>query len=105
MNIPANTRLAKLSASLSFTVLLQSAYGARTDNGSDRIYYGCFMTGGNGNLLGAQLVEAIWIAGILQWLCLLIACQRFISQNGEQHGQALFTGCFGTHPFELGSCC
>jgi Amt family ammonium transporter len=43
--------------------LIQSAYGARTDNGEDRLKYGCFMTGGDGNLLGAQLIEVIWIAG------------------------------------------
>lgn len=57
--------------------MMQSAYGPRTDNGGDRIYYGCFMSGGNGNLLGAQLVEVVWIAGMcskieilrLAWMC------------------------------------
>lgn len=44
-------------------VLIQSAYGVRTDNGGPRIYYGCFMSGGNGNLLGAQLVTVLFIAG------------------------------------------
>lgn len=62
---------------------MQSAYGLRTDNGEDRLHYGCFMSGGDGNLLGAQLIEVIWIAGAPPWLCLLtagthlhVACMR-----------------------------
>jgi Amt family ammonium transporter len=43
--------------------LIASAYGTRTDNGGDRVFYGCFMKGGNGNLLGAQLVDVCFIAG------------------------------------------
>lgn len=41
----------------------QSAYGVRTDNGQDRNHYGCFMSGGDGNLLAAQLVTVLFITG------------------------------------------
>lgn len=43
-------------------LLPQSAYGVRTDNGLARTHYGCFMSGGSGNLLAAQLVDVCFIA-------------------------------------------
>ncbi len=48
--------------SLLLLLLPQSAYGLRTDNGLARTHYGCFMSGGSGNLLAAQLVDVCFIA-------------------------------------------
>ncbi len=51
------------SAGTTMCAAMQSAYGVRTDNGEPRTHYGCFMSGGGGNLLGAQLVTALFIFG------------------------------------------
>lgn len=44
--------------------LIQQSYGVdRPDGRGEREFYGCFMSGGNGNLLGAQLVTLLFITG------------------------------------------
>jgi Amt family ammonium transporter len=44
--------------------LINNAYGTVPGTTDMRLHYGCFL-GGDGNLLGAQLVDVLWIFGAL----------------------------------------